>query len=40
VDYDAIATAKRTMLDLAYRKFLKDAYSGEEPNLQPKTARA
>ena len=40
VDYDAIAAAKRTMLDLAYRKFLKDAYSGEEPNLQPKTARA
>ncbi|MEK7236234.1 MAG: 4-alpha-glucanotransferase [Nitrospirota bacterium] len=40
VDYDAIATAKRTMLDSAYRKFLTDAYSGEEPNLQPKTARA
>ena len=40
VDYDAIATAKRTMLDLAYRKFLTEAYSGEEPNLQPKTARA
>jgi len=40
VDYGAIATAKRTMLDLAYRKFLKDAYSGEEPNLQPNTARA
>ena len=40
VDYDAIAAAKRTMLDLAYRTFLKDAYSGEEPNLQPNTARA
>ncbi len=40
VDYDAISTAKRTMLDLAYRKFLTDAYNGEEPNLQPKTARA
>jgi 4-alpha-glucanotransferase len=40
VDYGAIATAKRTMLDLAYRKFLTDAYSGEEPNLQPNTARA
>jgi len=39
VDYDAIMMAKRTMLDLAYRKFLNDAYSGEEPNLQPKTAR-
>jgi len=40
VDYDAIATAKRTMLDLTYRTFLAEAYSGEEPNLQPKTARA
>ena len=40
VDYDAIANAKRTMLDLAYRQFLKDAYSGDEPNLQPLTARA
>ncbi len=40
VDYDAIATAKRTMLELAYSTFLTDAYSGEEPNLQPKTARA
>lgn len=40
VDYDAIAIAKRTMLDLAYRKFLKDSYSGEEPNLRPNTARA
>jgi len=40
VNYDAIATAKRTMLDLAYREFLKDAYSGEEPNLQPMTSRA
>ncbi|MCX5728887.1 MAG: 4-alpha-glucanotransferase [Nitrospirae bacterium] len=39
VDYGAIATAKRSMLDLAYRKFLKEAYSGEEPNLQPTTAR-
>jgi len=40
VDYDAIAEAKRTMLDLAYRQFLKEAYSGTEPNLEPKTARA
>ena len=40
VDYDAIAAAKRTMLDFAYRKFLTESYSGEEPNLQPKTARA
>ena len=40
VDYDAIATAKRTMLDLAYRQFLIEAYSGEEPHLQPNTPRA
>ncbi len=40
VDYDAIAEAKRTMLDLSYRQFLKEAYSGTEPNLEPKTARA
>ena len=40
VDYDAITTAKRTMLNLAYSTFLTEAYSGEEPNLQPKTARA
>ncbi len=39
VDYGAIATVKRTMLDLAYQQFLIDAYSGEEPNLQPRTAR-
>ncbi|HEY5627031.1 MAG TPA: 4-alpha-glucanotransferase [Nitrospira sp.] len=40
VDYDAIAAAKRTMLDWSYRQFLKEAYAGEEPNLSPKTARA
>ncbi|NWF72474.1 MAG: 4-alpha-glucanotransferase, partial [Nitrospirae bacterium] len=40
VDYDTIATTKRTMLELAYRNFLTEAYSGEEPNLQPKTSRA
>lgn len=40
VDYDAIAAAKRTMLELAYRAFLKDAYNGEEPDLQPSMARA
>ena len=40
VDYDTIATTKRTMLELAYHKFLTEAYSGEEPNLQPKTSRA
>jgi 4-alpha-glucanotransferase len=40
VDYDAVAAAKRAMLDLTYRTFLRESYSGEEPNLQPKTARA
>ena len=40
MDYDAIAAAKRTMLDLAYRQFLKEAYTGAEPNLEPQTARA
>jgi 4-alpha-glucanotransferase len=40
VDYGAIATAKRAMLELTYRKFLTEAYSGEEPHLQPNTARA
>lgn len=40
VDYDAVATAKRTMLDLAYSTFMTEAYSGEEPQLQPNTERA
>jgi 4-alpha-glucanotransferase len=40
VDYGAIATAKRTILELTYQQFLSEAYSGEEPTLQPKTARA
>jgi 4-alpha-glucanotransferase len=40
VDYDAIATAKRVMLDLSYRQFLKEHYAGTEPELEPKTARA
>ena len=40
VDYDTIATTKRTMLELAYREFLTEGYGGKEPNLQPKTLRA
>jgi len=40
VDYDAVATAKRTMLDLAYSTFITEDYSGEEPHLQPNTERA
>jgi 4-alpha-glucanotransferase len=31
--------AKRTMLDLAYRQFLKENYTGTEPSLEPTTAR-
>ena len=40
VEYDAIGAAKRSMLDLAYRQFLKEGYEGAEPDLKPKTARA
>ena len=40
VDYDAVATTKRTMLDLAYSTFITEDYSGEEPHLQPNTERA
>jgi 4-alpha-glucanotransferase len=40
VDYDAIQSAKRAMLELSYGKFLTEFYDGTEPNLQPKTARA
>jgi 4-alpha-glucanotransferase len=40
VDYNAVATAKRTMLDLAYSTFIAESYSGEEPHLQPNTERA
>ena len=40
VDYEAIAAAKRSMLDLAYRQFLKEGYTGEEPDLKPQTPRA
>ncbi|WP_173050473.1 4-alpha-glucanotransferase [Nitrospira sp. KM1] len=40
VDYDSIASAKRTMLDFAYRQFLKENYRGEEPELAAQTPRA
>ncbi len=39
VDSEAVIKAKRTMLDLAYRQFLKDNYAGTEPLLEPITAR-
>ncbi|MFO0767431.1 MAG: hypothetical protein U0231_11710 [Nitrospiraceae bacterium] len=34
-----MAALKRGMLDLAYRQFLKDNYTGTEPALQPTSAR-
>lgn len=40
VDYDATASAKRTMLEFCYRQFLKDEYTGNESDPQPQTARA
>ncbi|MGQ0812437.1 MAG: 4-alpha-glucanotransferase [Nitrospiraceae bacterium] len=39
VDYDAVAAAKRTMLDLSYRQFLRDHYTGDEPDIKPRTPR-
>lgn len=39
VDYNAVASAKRAVLDLCYRAFLRDNFEGTEPNLKPKTAR-
>ncbi|HNO35153.1 MAG TPA: 4-alpha-glucanotransferase [Nitrospira sp.] len=39
VDSESVAQAKRQMLDLAYRQFLIDNYTGTEPSLQPTSAR-
>jgi 4-alpha-glucanotransferase len=39
VDYNAVASAKRAVLDLCYRAFLRDNFEGTEPELRPKTAR-
>lgn len=39
VDYDAVACAKRTLLEICYGAFLKENFEGMEPDLQPKTAR-
>ena len=39
VDYDAVASAKRMVLDLCYRAFLRENFDGVEPDLKPKTAR-
>ncbi|ALA57593.1 4-alpha-glucanotransferase [Nitrospira moscoviensis] len=39
VDYNAVASAKRAVLDLCYRAFLRENFEGTEPDLTPKTAR-
>lgn len=39
VDYEAVASAKRAVLDLCYRAFLKDNFEGQEPDVKPNTAR-
>lgn len=39
VDYHAVASAKRAVLDLCYRAFVRDNFEGSEPDLKPKTAR-
>lgn len=39
VDYRAVASAKRAVLDLCYRAFLRENFEGTEPELKPKTAR-
>lgn len=39
VDYEAVASLKRTILDQCYRTFLRDNFDGTEPDLKPKTAR-
>lgn len=39
IDYDAVASAKRTLLEVCYDAFLRDNFQGEEPDLRPTTAR-
>lgn len=39
VNYDAVASAKREVLGLCYRAFLRDNFEGVEPELEPTTAR-
>ncbi|MEQ1794767.1 MAG: 4-alpha-glucanotransferase [Nitrospira sp.] len=39
VDYEAVASLKRTVLELCYRAFLRDNFEGMEPDLKPRTAR-
>lgn len=39
VDYDGVRSVKREVLELCYRAFLRDHFAGQEPTLQPTTAR-
>ncbi len=39
VDYDAVKTMKREVLEVCYRAFLREHFEGEEPVLQPTTER-
>lgn len=39
VDYDAVKSTKREVLELCYRTFLRDNFEGVEPELKPKTDR-
>ncbi|OQW37796.1 MAG: hypothetical protein A4E19_12290 [Nitrospira sp. SG-bin1] len=39
VDYDAVRSTKREVLELCYRTFLQDNFEGAEPDLKPRTDR-
>lgn len=39
IDYDGVARAKRTILEVCYEIFLRDNFSGNEPDLEPMTER-
>ena len=39
VDYDAVKSTKREVLDLCYQVFLRENFEGVEPELKPKTDR-
>src|SRR6185437_4961474 len=39
VDYDAVKSTKREVLELCYRIFLRENFDGVEPELKPKTDR-
>ncbi len=39
VDYDAVKSVKREVLELCYRAFLRDNFNGVEPELKPTTDR-